>query len=96
MSLKSRLARLEKSQGDEFDRCPACRGRPPEIFVTSRADFPGAEPVPEPSEGWEQIHPCKSCGWEPKVIHLIETVVRTRQEAVEIRAMMDAQGGGSG
>jgi len=52
----------------------------------------GAEPVHDPSEGWEATHACPSCGWGPKVIHILETVVHNREEAAEMRTRMKAQG----
>jgi hypothetical protein len=74
MSLRTRLARLEKSQG----HCPLCGDSAPIIRLWREDPIgsprrPRGDHTPPP--------PCPVCGRTPGILELIEQVVSTREEA---------------
>jgi hypothetical protein len=51
------------------------------VLVTAHTDPPGTVPVGV--EGWEDAQPCPSCGWQPIIIEIFESVVTEREHATE-------------
>jgi hypothetical protein len=79
--LGNRLRRLEQ---DHFKggRCTLCRGRPP-LIVTSNTDVeldddrdPRVSSLGVGAPRTADDHaPCPRCGWEPKIVRIVEVVV---------------------
>jgi hypothetical protein len=87
MSIRTRLARLEKQAGVADARCPHGWGRDELVHVFGRSvdasDYPDGE-LPEQDIPDDQLppdaRPCPACGWEPEVRLIYEVVVRTPEE----------------
>jgi len=79
MSLKSRLARLERVR-PKAGRCPDC---PPPVLIGYHQDSPEAEPVLD--EGQELPGSCPRCGRPAEVLEIVEVVVSSWEEAQRYR-----------
>ena len=71
-SIRRRLRKLEQGSGP----CPACRGRPGVALVIGREEGGRLERRREDPHG-----ACPACGREPLLVRVVETAVRTRDEA---------------
>jgi hypothetical protein len=81
MSLRSRLAKLERGHG--VGCCPLCRDRDERLTVfgpsCEEADYLAGR-VPQP-ELPPEAAPCSACGWEPTVTVIYEVVVDSAEQA---------------
>ena len=85
MSIKSRLAKLERGRRD--GRCPLCWGRDEVVHIfgpsVDAADYPDGE-LPEQDIPDDQLPPdalpCPACGWEPTVVVTVEVVVSNPEQ----------------
>lgn len=102
--LRSRLGRLEKALLPQDGRCPLCASRPDLHHRFTRHDDPPGVirylraypnvPLAPPIDQDPELAPCPVCGWQPEVIHIVERLVTTREQAEVCRP--DAQEGRQG
>jgi hypothetical protein len=83
VSFRSRLNRLERERPDQ-GRCLQCRQRPDSFVNIFRQESLDAIPIPSKMNG-DDGEPCTACGWAPDVTEIIEIVVHSRKDVVELR-----------
>jgi hypothetical protein len=80
MTLRNRLARLEKQQAPDSP-CPTCQLR--RGFRILRQDGPDAVPLPKPDT--DNGESCPRCGWQP--VQLVEVVIRSREDFARFKEL---------